>query len=389
MQIPKDILEIHAKFIAAGKELFLVGGCVRDFKLGLEPKDYDMATNAYPEEIEAILEGHEMDLTGKNCGVMRIRTTFDPNGFEIATYREDESAGRKPVVKIGSTLENDAWRRDFTINALYYNISTKEIIDPTGGVKDLEDRVIRACGDPIKRINDDALRMLRAVRFKNTIGGTYDPSLREAMLANPVLQGPDKDGNIVPISQERISEEFLKGLNKTFNMDLVDQYVKDLMEFQFLGQVFRGLHINDSFTCHWREPELMIADLLRFNTNHKDLYVKLVDVCKFSKDITEGVLFLLDLEDIDEDKAYKLRSRMDSKTNLTRDDIIRYSGIMTENGKIGRVHLVHAFSNYKITTSGDALKEEGFVDGPELGAEKEKREKQIFINILESANERR
>jgi len=383
MQIPIDILEIHKKFIAAGKELFLVGGCVRDFKLGLEPKDYDMATDAFPEEIESILEGYEMDLTGKSFGVMRVRTEFDPNGYEIATYREDVTSGRNPVVKIGSTLENDAWRRDFTINSLYYDIAAKTIIDPTGGEQDLKDLVIRACGEPIKRINDDALRMLRAVRFKNTIGGKYDKALEEAMLANPVLQGPDKDGNIIPISQERIAEEFLKGLSKTHMLDLVDEYVKDLMEFQFLGQVFRGLHINENFTSHWKTPELMIADLLRFNTNHKDLYSKLVDVCKFSKDITNGVLFLLDLEDIDEDKVYKLRKRMDNKTNLTRDDLIRYSGIMVENGKIGRVHYVHAFCMYKITTDGDKLKaEEGFIDGPELGAEIEKREKQNFINIL-------
>ncbi len=384
MQIPIDIVEIQQKFIAAGKEIFLVGGCVRDFKLGLEPKDLDMATNAFPEEIETILEGFEMDLTGKSFGVMRVRSVFDPNGYEIATYREDETAGRKPTVKIGSTMENDAWRRDFTINSLYYNISGKNIIDHTGGLIDLENKIIRACGDPAKRIKDDALRMLRAVRFKNTIGGTIELTLHNAMLANPVLEGPDKDGNIVPISQERIAEEFLKGISKSYNMDLVDQYVKDLMMYQFLGQVFRGLHINENFTCNSKKPEIMIADLLRFNTNHKDLFNKLVYTCKFSIDIAEGVIFLLSLEDIDEDKAYKLRKRMDSKTKLNKDDLIVYSGLMVQNGKIGRVHYVHAFTKYSITTSGDELKEkEGFVDGAELGAEIAKREKNNFLKILQ------
>lgn len=383
MQIPKNIVEIKAKFDAAGKELFLVGGCVRDFKLNLEPKDFDMATNAYPEEIEQILNGYDFNLTGKQFGVMRVYTEDSgPLGYEIATYREDLSVGRKPDVKIGSTMENDAWRRDFTINALYYGITTSKIIDITGGEQDLKDKVIRACGDPVKRIHDDALRMLRAIRFKNTIGGTIHKDLHDAILTHPMLEGPDKDGNIVPISQERIAEEFLKGIHKSYNMDLVDEYVKDLMKYQFLGQVFRGLHINENFTCNSRKPEIMIADLLRFNTNHKDLFNKLVYTCKFSIDIAEGVIFLLSLEDIDEDKAYKLRKRMDSKTKLNRDDLILYTGLMAMNGKMKRVAYVHAFVDYKITTDGDVLKkEEGYVDGEELGAEIAKREKDNFLKL--------
>jgi len=383
MQIPKDIIEIHKKFSEAGFELFLVGGCVRDFKLGLDPKDYDMATNAFPEEIEKILKGYDFDLTGKKFGVMRVRTAFDPNGYEIATYREDETAGRNPVVKIGSTMENDAWRRDFTINALYYDIATGTIIDLVDGEKDLENKVIRACGDPIKRINDDALRMLRAPRFKNTIGGTMDADLHNAILAHPVLEGPDKDGNIVPISQERIVEEFLKGVSKSYNMDMVDEYVKDLIEYQFIGQVFKGLHINESFSCNNKKPAILLADLLRFNTNHKDLFNKLVYTCGFSKQIAEGVIFLLSLENIDEDNAYKLRKKM-NKTDLTMDDVLCYGNLMVLNDKIGRLAYVYAFTKYSITTNGDDLKaNEGFVDGAELGLEIEKREKQNFISIYD------
>lgn len=383
MQIPKDILEIHEKFIAAGKELFLVGGCVRDFRLGLVPKDIDMATDAYPEEIEKILNGYAMDLTGKSFGVMRVRTEMEPLGYEIATYREDESVGRKPIVKIGSTMYNDAWRRDFTINSLYYDIKTQEIIDIVDGIKDLDNKIIHACGEPIKRITDDALRMLRAVRFKNTIGGTIEQSLHDAMIMYPVLEGPDKNGNIIPISQERISEEFLKGLAKSGSRS--SEYVKDLETYQFLGQVFRGLHYNENFTYTGNIPEIMIADLLRFNTNLKELYNTLVYRCKFSGELAEGVVFLLSLEDFDEDKAYKFRKRMDSKTVLTKQDIISYSSIMLENGKYSRSLFLHAFADYKIITSGDDLKaNEGFVDGTELGLEIEKREKENFLNILKN-----
>lgn len=382
MQIPKDILEIKAKFDAAGKELFLVGGCVRDFKLNLEPKDFDMATNAFPEEIEQILSGYKFSLTGKQFGVMRVFTEQSGVlGYEIATYREDISVGRQPEVKVGSTMEKDAWRRDFTINALYYDINASKIIDLVGGEKDLEERIIRACGDPIQRIKDDALRMLRAVRFKNTIDGTYAEDLDAAMRANPALEGPDKNGNIVPISQERIAEEFLKALSKTEHFELAASYVRDLDEYQFLGQVFRGLHIDNTFKTNSSKPEIMIADLLRFNTDKKDLFNKLVYQNNFSKDIANGVIFLLGLEDLYEDNAYKMRKEMNSgKTNLTNEDLLDY----WVSCQIGRApKYVRAFMKYSITTDGDELKaNEGFVDGPELGMEIEKRERENFLKIL-------
>ena len=378
MQIPKDISEIHDRFKKSGKDLYLVGGCVRDFKLGLEPKDFDMATNAYPEEIEHILEGFRFDLTGKNFGVMRVYTEESPKGYEIATYREDETVGRKPKVKVGSTIQNDANRRDITINALYYDIDKKEIIDLVDGTKDLESKTIRACGNPINRISEDALRILRAVRFKNIIGGELESELSKAILANPVLECPDDEGNVVPIAQERISEEFLKGMEKSMN---VKTYVQDLYKYQLLGQVFRNMHLNENHMSS-KNPTIMIADIVRFNTNLKDVYKKLVDDCKFTKKLAEGVVFLLSVEEIDEDKAYMLRKRM-SKTDLTMSDVLDYGNLMTEYGFYhARMKFLKAFTQYEITTSGDELKEkEGFTDGPELGAEIEKRERNNFLSI--------
>lgn len=382
MQIPKDIIEIHSKFKAAGKELFLVGGCVRDFKLGLDPKDFDMATNAFPEEIEQILEGHDFDLTGKQFGVMRVYTESEPIGYEIATYREDLSVGRKPIVKVGSTIENDSMRRDFTINALYYNIDTKEIIDLVGGLKDLDNRIVRACGNAKDRIKEDALRMLRAVRFKNYISGELDPELREAILEHPALEGPDSEGKIIPIAQERIAEEFLKGIKKSNITDSVDTYAKDLIEYQFIGQVFRNLHINENFMYYQSKPEILMADLLRFNTNHRDLLNKLVQQCKFSTDIAEGVVFLLDVENIDEDNAYSLKKRMNAKTLIKANDLLSYGNLMMGYGQYsGRIAFLLAFTKYEIKTNGDDLKNnEGFVEGAELGAEIAKRERDNFLN---------
>ena len=384
MKIPKDIAEIHARFISAGKELYLVGGCVRDSRLKITPKDFDMATNAFPEEIETILSGYDLGITGKNFGVMRVYTKDEPTGYEIATYREDISVGRKPTVKIGSTIENDAKRRDFTINALYYDISTSKIIDLVGGEKDLESLIIRACGNALERITEDALRMLRGVRIKNIIAGNLDEELHEAILSRPALECPDENGNIVPISQERISEEFLKGLSKVYNDVFVKSYINDLIKYQFIGQIFRGLHVNENFIAGSKTPEVTIADLLRFNTDLKDLFKKLVHVNMFNKKIAEGVIFLLSLDNLNDENAYTLRKQM-SKTNLTMNHVLEYGEIMHENGNHARLKYLYAFTKYEITTSGDVLKEkEGFKDGEALGAEIKRRETENFKNIYQT-----
>lgn len=383
MNIPEDIIEIHSKFIEAGKELFLVGGCVRDFKLGLEPKDFDMATNAYPNEIEKILKDYHLGITGKNFGVMRVYTPSEPVGYEIATYREDETVGRKPIVKIGSTIENDSNRRDFTVNALYYNITTKTLIDLVDGEQDLEAKIIRACGDPYKRINEDALRMQRAIRFKRKIGGTIEQRLHEAMLANPKLEGPDADGKIVPISQERIIEEFLKGLPQAYNMDLVKEYVQDYFDYGYLQQVFPTLYLNKDFKAESHIPEIIIADLIRYNPVNGETLTKLIQDCQLSKRMATGVIFLLKLQEITEDTAYILRKNID-KTDLTMSHVLDYANVlMSYKWDMERNIRIHTFTKYEITTKGDDLKQnEGFVDSPELGLEIELREKQNFIKLL-------
>lgn len=382
MNIPKDILELHSIFTDAGKELFLVGGCVRDFRLGLEPKDFDMATNAYPNEIEDILKDYHLGLTGKNFGVMRVYTEDEPVGYEIATYREDETVGRKPIVKIGSTIQNDSNRRDFTINALYYNITTKALIDLVDGEKDLNDKIIRACGDPVKRINEDALRMQRAIRFKRKIGGTIEEGLHNAMLANPKLEGPDVEGNIIPISQERIAEEFLKGLPQAANMDLVKEYVQDYFDYGYLDQVFPKLHLNKDFKAESKVPEILIADLIRHNPVNNETLNKLIQDCQLTRRMATGVMFLLKFKDITEDNAYILRKHLD-KTDLTMFDILDYGQmLMNYNWDMDLLLRIHAFTKFNLTVDCEDLKKEGFVDGPELGLERENREKENFLKLF-------
>ena len=384
MKIHKDIIAFYTLFKQAGKELFLVGGCVRDFKLGKTPKDFDMATDAFPEEIEKILSSYSFDLTGKSFGVMRVYTQSEPKGYEIATYREDITAGRNPIVKVGSTIQKDSTRRDLTINAMYYDIENRNIIDFNDGVKDLENRIIRTPGNPVDRINEDKLRLPRAIRMREVIEGEFDESLEQAMLENWKLEGPDPDGKIVPLPAERIMEEFLKGL---FQIRNISSYILSLNKFKTLEQIFPGLSLNTKIYSSYNfiKPtvESVIANLLRFNTNYDLLWNSLVYVCKLDKKKANGVKFLLMVENINPDNAYFLKKYLKNKTDLSIEDVIQHcENVQSADGFYHKqMKLIKAFEQYEIKTNGDNLKKEGFKD-EEVGRELELREKNNFLQLI-------
>src|SRR5438094_8042112 len=146
-----------------GHEAYLVGGCVRDMVMHIEPADYDIATSARPEEIVKIFPRTES--IGAQFGVILV--IFQGHGFEVATFRSDEAYidGRRPTGVVFTDARQDVLRRDFTINGLLYDPTTTDIIDYVGGRKDIRDKIVRAIGDPRKRFEEDKLRMLRAVRF--------------------------------------------------------------------------------------------------------------------------------------------------------------------------------------------------------------------------------
>ena len=165
----------------AGFEAYLVGGCVRDLLLGREPKDFDVATNASPEQVKQIF---------RNCRIIgrRFRLAhvfFGREIIEVATFRgsEPEDSEQQVVHEDGrllrdnvfGTLEQDVWRRDFTVNALYYNIRDFSVVDYTGGMQDHAAAMLRLIGDPSVRYREDPVRMLRAVRFAAKLGFTLHP----------------------------------------------------------------------------------------------------------------------------------------------------------------------------------------------------------------------
>ncbi len=184
----------------AGHTAYFAGGCVRDKLLGVVPKDYDIATSATPTEILSIFpSGNQV---GAHFGVIIV--LHHSHQIELATFRNDGPYldHRRPESVEFSSPEEDAMRRDFTINGLFENPESGEIIDFVGGNEDLEAKTIRAIGAPNDRFQEDALRLLRALRFATVLGFQIDPSTRAAIEQNANL--------LAEISPERIRDEFSK-----------------------------------------------------------------------------------------------------------------------------------------------------------------------------------
>jgi tRNA nucleotidyltransferase/poly(A) polymerase len=183
-----------------GHEAYFAGGCVRDVLLGREPKDYDIATSAPPAEVLRLFPGSNE--VGAHFGVVIAKHAG--HHVEIATFRTDGSYkdGRRPESVTFATAEEDAQRRDFTINGLFEQPETGAIIDFVNGVSDLHAGILRAIGDPAARFQEDALRLLRAVRFATSLDFQIEPETSAALAANARL--------LARISPERIRDEFSK-----------------------------------------------------------------------------------------------------------------------------------------------------------------------------------
>jgi len=204
MIIPKEVKLVITQLKKQGFEAYIVGGCVRDFLRGVEPEDWDVATNAKPEEIGKISLRSFADNKFGTVTVLTGSETPKLKEIEITPYRIDEkySDKRHPdKIRWAKTIEEDLARRDFTINAMAMN-KKGEIIDPFSGKKDLENKIIRAVGNPDERFNEDALRMMRAVRFATTLSFEIESKTTQAIKKNAIW--------LQAISKERIRDEFLK-----------------------------------------------------------------------------------------------------------------------------------------------------------------------------------
>lgn len=227
--IGNNALKVLNRLKDGGYDSLLVGGCVRDLMLGLTPKDFDVTTNASPEQVRSLFRNAR--LIGRRFRLAHVR--FGRDVIEVATYRrppEDDvdtsESGRLLRDNVFGTQQQDAMRRDFTVNALYYDIRDFSVIDYAGGVKDLNDRVIRVIGKAEKRYREDPVRMLRAIRFACKLDFTIARGTAKPIY---VLGGLLND-----IPPARMFEEVLK----LFHSGYAERTLTMLREYGLFAQLF-------------------------------------------------------------------------------------------------------------------------------------------------------
>jgi len=207
--------EIAARLRESGHIAYFAGGCVRDMVRGLTPKDYDVVTDARPEAVQTLFP--RTFAVGAHFGVIIVlEKGFQ---FEVATFRSDDAYidGRHPSAVHFSSPEEDAQRRDFTINGMFYDPVAEKLIDFVGGCADIDAKLVRAIGDPARRFAEDRLRMLRAVRFATVLDYQIDKNTWDALVANA--------SSINQISAERIRDELMRifqSPNRVRGWDLLD-----------------------------------------------------------------------------------------------------------------------------------------------------------------------
>lgn len=372
MPIPNDVKEIARAYHFSGKDLFIVGGAIRDFLQGKQPHDYDLVTNATPEESKKILKDFDVsDEQGKKFGVLRVYTEDEPLGYEIAVYRADVSLGRDvkgddEKIKFGENIgmKKDSERRDLTINALYYDINKKEIVDLVGGVEDIENGIIRSVGDPRKRFNEDRLRILRVFRFTARTGGKIDERTSDAIKMDNRLRGigPKDD-----VSQERIHEEWGKVMEHAAqDVEIMNSYIGLLTEYNMWEQMFPKMEVsNPRIDFNKRElHNAIIFDNLFHNVNITKNRRYMIRTLKFKAELVNETEFLSLFSDFTngDGDVYNLAKKKDSYH--IDDDLIRdfIPGKFTE--------AFIKFCNDGFVADGNILKEQGFKG---KGIEDEKR----------------
>lgn len=370
MDLPNSVLKMNQIFKENGYELYVVGGAVRDLLYGNEPKDFDLATNAKPEEIKSILNMYRTIELGEQFGIVNVVT--EDGQYEIATFRKDIGKGRRPDSVEFTTIDQDVKRRDLTINALFYDIDKGEVVDLVGGIGDIERNVVRTVGSAVERFDEDKLRVLRALRFAARVGSDVDKDIESAISKDKTTIS----GNGLPISQERIRDEFLKGIKQ---VQSVGYFTQLITKYNLWDWIFGRLVVTTEPLIETKEANVLIAVLLQ--SNESTLVEKtLVNKLKYTVDEVKEISFLIKFLQYGTD-VYKLRERFEV-IGISEETLRTFSNLMKIPNKI-----VDTFLEYKITTSGDDLIKKGF-KGREIGQEKERIEKEKFLKLMNESKKK-
>ena len=305
IKLPDDVLEIFSVIKEYGADAYVVGGCVRDSLMGRTPHDWDICTPALACELLSMFEekGYYVIPTGLKHGTITVH--LNGNNYEITTFRKDGSFSdhRHPDnVEFTSDLELDLERRDFTINAMAYNPEVG-LIDIFGGLNDIENKIIRCVEDPRDRFNEDALRLMRAIRFACQFGFSIHPSIGWEIGYTDICK------NLKHISAERINSEFCK-------MIICDDFYKRLV-------------------WNMRLFKTIFQELENIINNHRNDFLSTINALNkcHSKDLITRLSVFFSIFDIDNVEPIMRRLRFDNNTIKKVKELVEFKYLPFENDK--------------------------------------------------------
>lgn len=290
----------------------------------------------------------------------QIAKELFPKEFE--GFKRNLSGGRRPDAVSFTNIEGDVKRRDLTMNALFYDIDTFEIVDLVGGVNDLKNGIVRTVGSPDDRFGEDRLRILRAIRFAGRFGSDLDPATDAAL---------QKDSSLKDISGERIRDEFIKGIKSAKS---VKKFLQLIDKYKLFDWVFNDLSIDKNFVEE-QDPILVIASILK--NNNLDSLGKKLNGLKYSIEEIKAITFLIALQKLSIDTAVTLKKAQ------------KHAGVTPEQiKKFGKregidVKLLDAFIKFELSVTGPEVMDKlNLTAGPELGKAIQKIETDNFKKSL-------
>lgn len=276
IQIPDTVKVLAEIFQQHNFNLYIVGGAVRDSLLGLIPKDYDLVTNATPDEIIDMCNenGFKTGEVGLHFGIVFVYINGEQ--YEIATFRTD-GVNRKSDVTIGASREDDVMRRDFTCNGLYYDINSFVVVDSVGGIEDIKNKILRTIGIPAERFAEDPLRRLRAIRLACRYSFTMNSAL--------IHELNDKIGIPLNVSPERMRDEFIKASMSMFRDDFT-QYCQSFNHYGFMKEMLGEWYNNCKYGIVSTSYIAQIAHYI------KDPFVGKIELKGWSKEEIRDIMLI-------------------------------------------------------------------------------------------------